>query len=250
MMRLVILGAGTAIPIPGYSPAGHVLQYAGGFLLVDIGPGTLSRLAVAGFDYRDLDYLLITHHHSDHTLDLVTLIQAFDSTSGWVRYKPLHLIGGKDTEFFYHQLMSVYPGIGPSTYRLAIYELMEGSLDFPGWVVHSTLTGHTPNSLGFRLEIEGKSVVFSGDATLSSGLVNLAEGADVFVCECSFSGSAEPGDHLSAEQAGWIARKAGVRRLVLVHMYPQTLETDLLTQVRKEYSGLVDVAQDGLELRL
>jgi len=250
MIRLVVLGAGTAIPMTGYSPAGHLIQSDSGFLLVDIGPGTLSRLAAVGVDYRELDHILITHHHSDHTLDLVTLIQAFDSTPGWVREKALQLVGGRGTGEFLRQLMVTYPGIGPTSYQVVIHEMMQGTLEFSGWEVKSTLTGHTPDSLGYRLEVDGKVVVFSGDATLTMDLVNLAEQADVFVCECSFPGSSGVGDHLAAEQVGWIAAKARVKKLVLVHMYPYTLKSDLQAQIRKEYSGQVVVAMDGLELFL
>jgi len=250
MIRIVILGAGTAIPMTGYSPAGHLVQSDSGFLLVDIGPGILSRLATMGVDYRALDHILISHHHSDHTLDLVTLIQAFDSTPGWVREEVLHLIGGRGTGEFFSQLMSTYPGIGPTFYRVEIHEMMQESLALPGWEVKSGLTGHTPDSLGYRLEVEGKVIVFSGDATLTMDLVNLAEQADVFVCECSFPGSSGVGDHLAAEQVGWIAAKANVKKLVLVHMYPHTLKSDLQDQIGKEYTGQVVVAKDGLQLLL
>ncbi|OGO34913.1 MAG: hypothetical protein A2Z16_06730 [Chloroflexi bacterium RBG_16_54_18] len=250
MIRLVVLGAGTAIPMTGYSPAGHLVQSDAGFLLVDIGPGTLSRLAAAGVDYRELEQILITHHHSDHTLDLVTLIQAYDSTSGWVREEVLHLTGGRGTGELFDQLMLTYPGIGPTSYRVEIHEMMQETLEFSGWEVRSALTGHTPDSLGYRLEVEGKVVVFSGDATLTKDLVTLADQADIFVCECSFPGSSGAGDHLAAEQVGWIAAKARVKKLVLVHMYPHTLKSDLQAQIGKEYSGQVVVAMDGLELFL
>ena len=250
MIRLVILGAGTAIPIPGYSPAGHLVQIGTKPLLFDIGPGTLSRLAETGVDYRDLDSIFITHHHSDHTLDLVTLIQAYDSTPGWVRSVPLQLVGGAGTAQFFEKLMAAYPGIGPNSYQLQVHEISQEKLVFPGWTVRSELTGHTSNSLGYRLEAEGKSIAFSGDAILTSGLVNLADQTDVFICECSYPGNVAPGDHLAAEQVGRLAQKAGVKRLVLVHLYPPAREVDLLSQIRKEYAGRVEVAFDGLTIVL
>jgi len=250
MIRLVVLGAGTAIPLPGYSPAGHLVQIGKQPLLVDIGPGTLSRLAAAGVDYRELNHVLITHHHSDHTLDLVTLIQAIESTPGWVRKDALHLVSGTGTRKFFNQLMTTYPGIGPTSYQVVCHEMVQGSLDFPGWKVISAPTGHTPNSLGFRLEARGKSIVFSGDASVTSHLADLAKGADIFICECSFPGSSATEDHLAASQVGRLAQEAGVKTLVLVHMYPQTLETDLLGQVSNEYAGQVEIAKDGLEILL
>jgi ribonuclease BN (tRNA processing enzyme) len=250
MIRLVILGAGTGIPIPGYSPAGHLVQIGDTPLLFDIGPGTLTRLASAGVDYRDLDTIFITHHHSDHTLDLVTLLQAYDSTPGWVRREPLHLVGGQETALFYKRLMTAYPGIAPASYRLDLHEMEQGTLVFPKWIVSAALTGHTPNSLGYRLEIAGKSIVFSGDATFTPGLVNLADQADVFICECSFPGDEAPGGHLAARQVGRLAQMAGVKRLILVHLYPPARAVDLVSQVCKEYSGPAEIAADGLELSL
>lgn len=248
MIRLVILGAGTAIPVPGYSPAGYLVQIEKQPLLIDIGPGTLSRLAVSGVDYRDLDYVFITHHHSDHTLDLVTLIQANESNPDWKRSDPLHLIGSTGTAQLFEQLMATYPDIGPSSYQLRVQEIFAEKLFFPGWTVRSELTGHTSNSLGYRLEAEGKSIVFSGDAKLTPGLVSLANQADVFICECSFPGSLAAGDHLAAEEVGRLAQQAGVKRLVLVHMYPSALEADLLAEIRQHYSGHVQIGFDGLEI--
>ena len=250
MIRLVILGAGTAIPIPGYSPAGHLVQIGDMLLLFDIGPGTLSRLAAAGFDYRQLDTIFITHHHPDHTLDLVTLLQAYDSTPGWVRRDALRLVGGRGTTLFYKQLMAAYPDIGVTSYHLDLQEMGEDRLVFPEWSVSAALTGHTSYSLGYRLEAEGKSIVFSGDATLTPGLVNLAEQADIFICECSFPGDGASSDHLAAGQVGWLAQVAGVKRLVLVHLYPPALKVDLISLVREEYSGQAEIATDGLALSL
>jgi len=250
MIRLLILGAGTAIPVPGYSPAGHLVQIGDTPLLFDIGPGTLSRLAVAGVDYRELDTIFLTHHHPDHTLDLVTLLQAYDSTPGWVRRDPLKLVGGRGTARFYKRLMAAYPDIGVTSYHLDLYEMGEERVALPQCTVSAALTGHTSNSLGYRLEAEGRSIVFSGDATLTPGLLKLADRADVFICECSFPGNETASDHLSAGQVGWLARAAEVKRLVLVHLYPPAREVDLLSQVGKEYSGPAEIAADGLALLL
>jgi ribonuclease BN (tRNA processing enzyme) len=250
MIRLVILGAGTGIPIPGYSPAGFLVQIGDTPLLIDIGPGTLSRLAAAGVDYRDLGTIFLTHHHPDHTLDLVTLLQDYDSTPGWVRREPFHIIGGRGTGLFFRRLMKAYPDIAPIGYDLEIKEMGKDSLVFAGWSVRAALTGHTSNSLGFRLEAERKAIAFSGDATLKPELVRLADQADVFVCECSFPGDEAPGGHLAARQVGWLAEQARVRRLILVHLYPPAREVDLLAQVRKEFSGQAELAADGLTITL
>ncbi|MDA4629685.1 hypothetical protein NZA98_00900, partial [Escherichia coli] len=58
--------------------------------------------------------------------------------------------------------------------------------DFPGFVIETALTGHTDNSLAFRLEANGRVFVYSGDAIESAALAGLARKADLFACECSF----------------------------------------------------------------
>lgn len=251
MIRLVILGAGTAIPRAGYSPAGHLVVVNGQPLLFDMGPGTVARLAAAGVDYRDLDQIFLTHLHSDHTLDLITLLQDFDSTPGWTRRKGLKLYGCYGLNAFYQRLMSAYPGIEPSTYSIQLNEMKAGAtLQGEGWNLVSDLTGHTPDSLGYRLEAEGKSIVFSGDAVFSHGVKDLAYQADVFVCECSFPGDESAVGHLSAGDVGRIAQQAGVKRLVLVHLYPPAHQANLLEQVRKHFSGPMEIASDGLTILL
>lgn len=247
-MELVILGAGTALPLPDKSTAGHLLRVGETPLLFDIGPGTIARLAAAGVSYRDLEYVFLTHHHSDHTLDLVTFLQANDSTPGWTRRRPLHLIGCPGTQQFYQQLMEVYPGIAPQTYQLDLRQVETQSMILPFGTIQAAFTRHTENSVAYRLEAENKAFVYSGDAIETPELVALARGADLFVCECSFPNGWTSAEHLNATQVGRIACAAGARQVVLTHQYPPALAVDLAAQVRQEYDGPVIVASDGMRL--
>ena len=142
-MQLIILGAGTAIPTPQNSPAGVLVRVGETPLLFDMGPGTLARLAAAGVSYRDLEYVFLTHLHSDHTLDLATFLQANDSTPGWTRTQPVHLSGCRGTQRFYAQLMQTFPGIAPQSYALDIRELGAARAAFDAWTVETAHTGHT-----------------------------------------------------------------------------------------------------------
>lgn len=247
-MELVILGAGTALPVPGKSAAGHLLRVGETPLLFDIGPGTIARLSAAGVSYRDLEYVFLSHHHSDHTLDLVTFLQANDSTPGWTRQRPLHIIGCPGTRQFYQKLMEVYPGIAPQTYQLDLREIETQRTILPFGALQAAFTRHTENSMAYRLEAEDKTFVYSGDAVETAELVALARGADLFVCECSFPKGWASAEHLNAAQVGRIARAAGVKQVVLTHQYPPALAVDLAAQVRDEYDGPVTVASDGMRL--
>lgn len=247
-MRLTILGAGTSLPVAQHSAAGYLVRVDDIPLLLDSGPGTLGRLAAAGVSYRDLQYVFITHLHSDHTLDLVTLLQSLVATPGWKREEPLQITGCMGLDSFLQQLMQVYNGVAPRGYELIVSEMKEERREFPAWTVETVLTGHTENSIGFRIEAEGRVLVYSGDAVESDRLVRLAREADVFVCECALPSGSPPTNHLRADQVGRIARKANVQRLVLTHLYPPALQTDVVAQARAEFGGTVIKAIDGMEL--
>ncbi len=244
-MQLTVLGAGTALPVPGRSPAGYLLGVAGEPLLFDLGPGTLARLAAAGVSYRELERVFVSHLHSDHVLDLVTLLQASNATPGWTREKPLELIGCRGLKDFVARAMEIFDGTAPEGFPVRVTELGAERREVGGWTLETALTAHTPGSLAFRVEAEGRVVVYSGDAIESPALVRLARDATVFVCECSFPRGWPTPDHVTADGAGRMARAAGVRRLVLSHLYPPAQDVDVKAQARAEYEGEVVVAVDG-----
>jgi ribonuclease BN (tRNA processing enzyme) len=249
-MQLTILGAGTSLPVADHSAAGYLVTVGDTPLLFDAGPGTLARLAAAGVSYRDLEYLFVTHLHSDHTLDLATLLQSLVATPGWTREKTLHITGCRGFETFLHDLMQLYPGVAPRGYGLVVSELGEERREFPAWTIESALTGHTADSIAYRIEAGGRALVYSGDASESGNLARLARGADVLVCECSLPNGWVKPDHLTAEQAGRIAQAAGVRKLILTHLYPPALEADVVAQAAAEFGGEIVRAVDGMRIQV
>lgn len=249
-MELTILGAGTAVPSPGRSPAGYLLRVGGSPLLFDLGPGTLARLATAGVSHRELRRVFISHLHSDHVLDLVTLLQASNATPGWKREDPLDLYGCHGLATLVGQVMAAFDGTTPEGFPLRITELGEERHDLGGFTVETALTAHTETSLAFRIEANGQSVVYSGDAIETPALARLAREADAFVCECSFPRGWRTADHVTADGAGRLAQSAGARRLVLSHLYPPAQEADVAGQAQAEYEGEVIVAVDGTVVAL
>ncbi len=248
-MDLTVLGAGTALPVPGRSPAGYLLRVGGEPLLFDLGPGTLARLAAAGVSYREIRRVFVSHLHSDHVLDLVTLLQASNATPRWTRREPLELFGCRGLEAFVARMMETFDGAAPEGFEVRVTELGAQRREFPGWTLETALTAHTPASLAFRVEAEGQAVVYSGDAVETPALTRLARDASVFVCECSFPRGWPTADHVTADGAGRMARAAGVRCLVLSHLYPPAQEADVAGQAGAEYAGEIVVAVDGTTVR-
>lgn len=233
-----------------YSPAGYAVQAEGGLLLLDAGPGTLARLAISGLDYREIDLVLITHLHPDHTLDLVTLIQALGATPGWSRTRDLMLAGCRGLEHFIAQLLRVFPDIGPDTFRLPVIELDPGEQTIDGWKLDSASTGHTPDSLAYKLERGGRSLAYTGDAARPEPLVDLCREADLLISECSLPAGSSTADHFTAEEVGRLAAAAGVKRVLLTHLYPPAITADLAEQVGRRYAGPVEKAIDGMVIEL
>lgn len=244
-MHLTVLGAGTAVPLPQRSPSGYLLRIGEERLLFDIGPGTLVRLAAAKCSYRDLTRVFVSHLHSDHVLDLITLLQASNSTPDWKRDKPLELIGCQGLRTFIDDIMKIFDGTLPETFEVSVIELGAQRCEFGNWILETALTGHTENSIAFRIETEEASFAYSGDAIECPAVATIARNADVFVCECSFPRGWQTCDHVTADGAGRMAQAAGARRLVLTHLYPPALTIDVAAQAREAYEGEVVVAIDG-----
>jgi ribonuclease BN (tRNA processing enzyme) len=132
-----------------------------------------------------------------------------------------------------------------------------------------------PVALSYRFDAADRSVVFSGDTRKTDALINLAKGADLFVCEAQYlPGTREAlqravqagvmaktradalfeiisSDALTVEQAGEVAQAAVVKTLVLTHFVPavgSVPEQVFVEQARKAFSGEIIAGRDLLEI--
>ncbi len=244
-MKLTILGAGTCIPYPDHSPAGHLVEIDGTPILLDAGPGTVVRLAEQGISYRDLSYIVLTHLHTDHTLDLLTFLQANNATPGWKRTEAVILVGPRGVKETLRRLFDLFDGTAPEGFPIEIHELGAERLEFQTWSLETELTGHTPTSLAYRISDGHKSLVYTGDAATTQGITRLAAEADLLLIECSLPDGWRTPDHLTPKQVGEVARRANVQKVVLTHLYPPALATDIAAEVRRYFKGPVAVGRDG-----
>lgn len=250
LFDLTVIGAGTVLPCAARSPSCHLLRVNGHTFIFDLGPGSLPRLAAAGMDYRDIETVFISHLHPDHVMDIVTLLQATNATPGWSRNKPLTMYGCRGLKEFVRQLLAIFRDAEPETYTLNIVELDVGRHEIGDLVVETALTGHTSNSLAFRIEAEGRAFVYSGDAADVPALADIARNADLFLCECSFPDGYITDDHLTSVSSARIAKQANVKHLVLTHTYPTTDHSLTLTEAKGAFSGEITVAIDGTKVQV
>ena len=232
-MKLTVVGCSPAWPNPGRVHSGYLLEQDGRRLLVDCGPGVLSRLREAE-SWPTVDAIAITHMHLDHYGDLVAWLWGHlhvppSGTPGPELLLPPD--GRADLERIASRFDEVFQ---LREYDDAPFEVA-GFRVTPHAVVH-----YDQPTWGFRIEGGGRVVAFSADTGPTPALARLAADADLFLCEATLD-QPEPGQrgHLTAAEAAAAALEARVHRLLLVHRAVELTVPD----------GL-ELAYDGLELNL
>ena len=241
-VRITVLGCSGSVVGPD-SPASGYLVTAPDTppLVIDFGGGVLGALQ------RHADPgtvgVLLSHLHADHCLDLPGLFV-------WRRYHPTAPLG-----------RALMYGPEATWARLGAASSPEGReiddftdiFDVRRWAdneavqigrlsVVPRLVCHPTESYGMRFtDSSGATFVYSGDTGYCDQLIELASGADVFLCEASWTHSPErpPKLHLSGTEAGRAAAKAGVRELLLTHIPPWTSREDVISEAKAEFDGPV-----------
>jgi ribonuclease BN (tRNA processing enzyme) len=208
-------------------------------------------MARLGLDFRQIDYQAITHFHPDHVSDLVPLLFALNYTVGFTRSQPLHLIGPPGLKDFYEKLLSIYGRwIEAQTYPLFFYEGGKSLFSFPEFQIETLPMNHSTPTVGFRFNLQGRKLVYSGDTDYCENIVSLGRHADLLILECSFPDSRKVPGHLTPSLAGRIARETSCRRLLLTHFYPLFHGHDIIRECGREFSGEILLAEDGMKLSL
>jgi ribonuclease BN (tRNA processing enzyme) len=250
---VTILGSGTCVPSLERSACAAIVKTERSTILLDAGPGTMHRMLEAGFSIFELDYLCLSHFHPDHSSELVPILFSNKYTGSIRRVKPLTIIGGKGLNTFFQDLKAAFGHwieLSPELFHLI--ELDTQSADAfigPDFALTSTPVEHQRESIAMRIsDAANKTVVYSGDTDYCAGLIDLAGGVEVFICEAAFPDAKKFKGHLTPSLAGRIAAEAAVKHLVLTHLYPECEQTDITAQCRKTYSGPLTIAKDLMEI--
>lgn len=209
----------------------------------------MRQLLRSGHDIWSVSHLFFSHLHPDHTAELVPLLFSTKYPDIHKRQFPLTIVAGDGFIEHYDKLKKVYGRwiVLPAD-LISFIELDVTNTDsahFPDFSVTSTPVDHNPESLAYRFQgPQGKTVVYSGDTDYSENLVALADHVDVLICESALPDGMKVKGHLTPSQAGDIATRAGVGKLVLTHFYPECDQADIVSQCRKTYSGQLVLAQD------
>jgi len=250
-MNITVLGSGTCVPSVRRSSPAILIRGEGKLLLLDIGSGTLRRLAEAGVSIHDIDLIFLSHFHPDHCSDLVPFLFATKYAFAQTRTKALHLAGGPGLHDLLHGLQKVFGRwIVPEGYPFHLHEA-KGMIPFENFILKTLPLTHSESSIALRVEIPGgKAMVYSGDTDYCENIVALANNADLLILECSLPEEMKVEGHLFPSLAGRIARESLCKRLLLTHFYPPCDEQDLAREVAKEVVGEIILAEDLMKIEV
>ncbi len=114
--------------------------------------------------------------------------------------------------------------------------------------------GKTISAKDVTYTVEGKKVTYLVDTGLTHNCYELAEDADLLICEASFakelSSKAEEYLHLTSHDAGLIASKSGAKKLVLTHFSARYTNTAQLESDARDVFDNVVCAKDFMRIKL
>jgi ribonuclease BN (tRNA processing enzyme) len=211
-MKLTVLGNWGGFPEALGATAGYLLQAGERFYLLDCGSGVLAQL-LARRPLPGLDGVLLTHFHHDHCADLGCLQYAWKLARNFHRTELVLPIYAADVSPRFADLDYEGHTRGVPA-RPGASVLLAGGLRVS---FHHTV--HAEYNLALRLEYEGRTLVYTGDAGPETEWGDFCRGADVLLCETSLfekEAGLFPG-HLTTRQAAELALAAGAGRLLLTH---------------------------------
>ena len=225
-MKVTVVGCSPAWHNPGGAQSGYLVEGTGR-LLLDCGPGILSRLREQHGSWPQVDAVVITHFHLDHWGDLVPWV--FGAAFGPGRNVPKPELwlppGGGDRLRFFGEELAFGPRVDDA-FDVREYE-DDVTFDAAGFKVTPHRLDHY-NELTFGMRVtNGPGVLaYSGDTGPTQRLVELAKDADLFLCEATLA-RPEPAErgHLTEDEALDAFRASGARRLVVIHR-PDELPLD------------------------
>ncbi|WP_405582052.1 MBL fold metallo-hydrolase [Streptomyces sp. NBC_01190] len=245
-MLLTVVGCSGSFPSAESACSSYLVEADGFRLLIDMGNGALGELQ-RHVGLYDLDAVLLSHLHADHCIDMCGYFVAryYRHDGGPASAIPVY--GPAGTE---RRLSIAYGDVPDEKCMSEVFDfrtLEPGSFPLGPFTITTDLVRHPVEAYGFRVEHEGSTLAYSGDTGPCDALQGLAAGADLFLCEASFTHGKEdiPGLHLNGREAGESATVAGVERLVLTHIPPWTNPAVNLRDAQSTFGGAVELAKAG-----
>jgi ribonuclease BN (tRNA processing enzyme) len=208
---------------------------------VDAGPGSLAEL-LRHTTLGRLDAIWVSHLHLDHVGDLLNAYYAL----AWGQLEverplPVYAPAALGTRLagFFEQ-----PDAGFVGDVLDLRPLRDGLVvELEGLELTSRAVEHGTEAYGLLARAEGRSMAYSGDCAPCTALDELASGVDLLLCEADLLEASQV--HHTPEDAGALARRTGVKRLVVTHVGPSLSPEAATARAADVFGGPTSCATVG-----
>jgi ribonuclease BN (tRNA processing enzyme) len=212
-MELTVLGCSGSYGAPaGGACSGYLVRAGAATIWMDCGNGSFANLQQHA-DPADLTAVVLTHGHADHCVDLYGLHVMY--RYGLDRHDlPVYAPEGLEG------VLSQLVGSFGDTFDWSI--VADGDkVEIADAQVRFSRTDHPPPTLGVEIEHDAKRLVYTADTGPEWSVEAFGAGADLVLSEATYlHDDIRVPIHLSARQAGELARDAQARRLMITHLWP------------------------------
>lgn len=203
-----------------------------GRYLFDAPPSALYGLKRGNADLDALDVILLSHFHGDHFFGMPFLLLEYaypggDGVRAGKRTRDLTIVGPPGVEEKVESLTALaYPSLAMAAlgFRRRYVEMEPGrAVEVAGLHIEAEKMNHAidtfPLCLGFRVELAGRRLAYTGDTAWTDALLSLGDRADVFVTDCNYpTGEGRP-EHLSLDEIAILREKLDERTtIILTHL--------------------------------
>jgi ribonuclease BN (tRNA processing enzyme) len=244
-LTVTVLGCSGSYPAVGDACSGYLLRSGECNVVIDLGPGTLANLQ-RYVSLPDVDAVVLSHSHPDHWVDLTGLRTA-------LRYR------------FDREGLAVFGTAGTREMAAAVATSLEPTFlwrdtgdgdefEVGPFRFRLSATDHYVETLAMRVDdvVAGRSIAYSADTGPEWSLSEVAKKVDLALCESTYPTDEEVSGvlHLSARQAGAMAKSADVGRLVLTHLMPGTDVEAHRREGSAAFGRAADVARTNVRYEL
>ena len=252
--RLTILGCGSAMPTIQNNPSGQILEMCEKLFLIDCGEGTQNTMRQLACRTARLYNIFISHLHGDHCFGLIGLLSTWGMMN---RTQDVHIYAHKDLETLLKPLLDyhcqgmnysiIFHAIDPKKHAV-IYE--DRTL-----TVTTIPLRHSVPTCGFLFEEKPRRIhqetgakpfqyAYCSDTGYKPAICKWIQGADVLYHESTyteeFREAADRYQHSTAKQAAKIAKKAGVKQLIIGHFSARIIDQTLfLKEAQTEFENTI-----------
>jgi ribonuclease BN (tRNA processing enzyme) len=259
-MRVTVLGKSPSWQDAGGACSGYLVEDGDTSLLLDCGNGVIGKLRQRR-DYTEIDAVVISHLHADHILDLVPYAYALTYAP---RQQPVPVPPWPGTDSPARPRLLAPPG-AIETFRkivgcwgnddlidkaFAVEEYdRDSNLEVGGLRVRFGEVQHFTETYAVEVRSTqgGGRFTFGADSRPDEELVAFAEGTDLLLVEATLPRPERTGvrGHLTPEEAGEHARRAGAKRVVITHISDELDQVWARKQASAAFGQAVEVAREG-----